>query len=230
MQSLGLTVGDFAQKFVTLVDKKRIQTAERHFNLRTKEARQAKRMQFKATCKKLTEKEGTSSISWVRKRDKQILTIGEHAYTTDARFNSIHLDKSDIWNLEIRDTREDDSGVYECQVNTEPKMSLEIQLNILGTRPLYIKSGSPVNLTCHVKEQVGTVFLLWYLNGRLLDVDEKKRLGIDVFTDFEPTTISRLFIAKLSESGNFICQPSYAKPANITLKVLNGEGNLFLQL
>ncbi|GFX59028.1 uncharacterized protein TNCV_3814621 [Trichonephila clavipes] len=60
MQSLGLTVGQFAHKFVTLVDIKRIQTAEVHFNLRTKEVRQAKRMQFKTTSKKLTEKEGTS--------------------------------------------------------------------------------------------------------------------------------------------------------------------------
>ncbi|GFW08859.1 uncharacterized protein TNCV_993761 [Trichonephila clavipes] len=48
-QSLGLTVGQFAHKFVTLVDIKRIQTAEVHFNLRTKEVRQAKRMQFKTT-------------------------------------------------------------------------------------------------------------------------------------------------------------------------------------
>ncbi|GFT99135.1 uncharacterized protein TNCV_3794841 [Trichonephila clavipes] len=61
MQSLGLTVGQFAHKFVTLVDIKRIQTAEVYiFNLRTKEVRQAKRMQFKTTRKKLTEKEGTS--------------------------------------------------------------------------------------------------------------------------------------------------------------------------
>ncbi|GFS77314.1 hypothetical protein TNCV_3758901 [Trichonephila clavipes] len=37
MQSLGLTVGQFAHKFVTLVDIKIIQTAEVHFNLRTKE-------------------------------------------------------------------------------------------------------------------------------------------------------------------------------------------------
>ncbi|GFW76772.1 hypothetical protein TNCV_58701 [Trichonephila clavipes] len=60
MQSLGLTVGQFAHKFVTLVDIKRNQTAEVHVNLRSKEVRQAKRIQFKTTCKKLTEKEETS--------------------------------------------------------------------------------------------------------------------------------------------------------------------------
>ncbi|GFS51125.1 uncharacterized protein TNCV_3532441 [Trichonephila clavipes] len=37
MQSLGLTVGQFAHKFVTLINIKRIQTAEVHFNLCTKE-------------------------------------------------------------------------------------------------------------------------------------------------------------------------------------------------
>ncbi|GFX65550.1 uncharacterized protein TNCV_5082861 [Trichonephila clavipes] len=41
MQSLGLIVGQFAHKFVTLVDIKRIQTAEVHYNLHTKEVRQA---------------------------------------------------------------------------------------------------------------------------------------------------------------------------------------------
>ncbi|GFU98513.1 hypothetical protein TNCV_3653441 [Trichonephila clavipes] len=38
MQSLGLTDCQFAHKSVTLIDIKRIQTAEVHFNLRTKEA------------------------------------------------------------------------------------------------------------------------------------------------------------------------------------------------
>ncbi|GFY78972.1 uncharacterized protein TNIN_238031 [Trichonephila inaurata madagascariensis] len=100
-----------------------------------------------------------------------------------------------------------------------------VEANISEGPVLYIKSGSPVNLTCYVKDQVGTVFLFWYHNGRVLDVDEKKHRGIDVFTDFGPkSTISRLFIAKakLSDSGNYSCQPSYAAPANITLQVLNG--------
>ncbi|GFU96841.1 transposable element Tc1 transposase [Trichonephila clavipes] len=66
MQSLGLTVGQFAHKFVTLVDIKRIQTAEVHFNLRTKEVRQAKRMQFKTTCRiigKLEEGRSVTSVA-----------------------------------------------------------------------------------------------------------------------------------------------------------------------
>ncbi|GFV48535.1 uncharacterized protein TNCV_5068201 [Trichonephila clavipes] len=62
MQSLGLTVGQFAHKFVTLVDIKIIQTAEIHFNLRTKEVRLAKRMQFKTTCILGTFSNGSSEL------------------------------------------------------------------------------------------------------------------------------------------------------------------------
>ncbi|GBM35724.1 hypothetical protein AVEN_58406-1 [Araneus ventricosus] len=175
---------------------------------------------------------GDKTVSWVRQRDLHILTVGKYTYTTDQRFTSIHMDNTDDWTLEIRDTRKKDSGIYECQVSTEPKMSLAIRLNIIVVEAyisegpiLYIKSGSPVNLTCHVKDQVGTVFLFWYHNGRVLDEGEKKHRGIEVFTEFGPTSISRLFIAKAkeSDSGNYSCQPSYAEPANITLQVLNGK-------
>ncbi|GFT69447.1 hypothetical protein NPIL_594331 [Nephila pilipes] len=39
MQSLSLTAGERMQSFATSMDLKRIQTADRHFNLRTKEVR-----------------------------------------------------------------------------------------------------------------------------------------------------------------------------------------------
>ncbi|CAL1297649.1 unnamed protein product [Larinioides sclopetarius] len=175
---------------------------------------------------------GDKTVSWVRQRDLHILTVGKYTYTSDQRFTSIHVDNSDDWTLQIRDTRKSDDGIYECQVSMEPKMSYSIQLNIIVVESyisegpiLYIKSGSPVNLTCHVKDQVGTVFLFWYHNGRVLDEGEKKQRGIEVFTEFGSSTVSRLYIAKAREtdSGNYSCQPSYSEPANITLQVLNGE-------
>ncbi|PRD25520.1 UNVERIFIED_CONTAM: hypothetical protein NCL1_40684 [Trichonephila clavipes] len=80
-------------------------------------------------------------VSWVRQKDLHILTVGKYTYTTDQRFTSIHLDNSDDWTLEIRDARKTDTGVYECQVSTEPKMSLGIQLNIIVVQqPMKAKS------------------------------------------------------------------------------------------
>lgn len=39
---------------------------------------------------------------------------------------------STIWTLQIKYPQLRDAGVYECQINTEPKMSLSYVLNVVG--------------------------------------------------------------------------------------------------
>ncbi|RLU23974.1 hypothetical protein DMN91_004182 [Ooceraea biroi] len=70
-------------------------------------------------------------VSWMRKRDMHILSAGISMYTSDLRFQVIHPDKSENWTLQIKSPQERDSGVYECQVSTEPKMSLNYSLNVI---------------------------------------------------------------------------------------------------
>lgn len=74
-------------------------------------------------------------MSWIRKRDLHILTAGILTYTSDQRFQVIRPDKSDNWTLQIKFPQKRDSGIYECQVNTEPKMSLAFRLNVIGKLP-----------------------------------------------------------------------------------------------
>lgn len=71
-------------------------------------------------------------VSWMRKRDMHILSAGTLMYTSDLRFQVIHPEKSENWTLQIKSPQERDSGVYECQVSTEPKMSLNYSLNVIG--------------------------------------------------------------------------------------------------
>lgn len=71
-------------------------------------------------------------VSWMRKRDMHILSAGILMYTSDLRFQVIHPEKSENWTLQIKSPQERDSGVYECQVSTEPKMSLNYSLNVVG--------------------------------------------------------------------------------------------------
>lgn len=52
-------------------------------------------------------------------------------------FSSVDLQvirSSDLenWTLQIKFSQARDSGIYECQVNTEPKMSMAFRLNIVG--------------------------------------------------------------------------------------------------
>lgn len=68
----------------------------------------------------------------MRKRDLHILTTNIYTYTGDQRFSVIHPPGSDDYDLRIEYTQPKDTGIYECQVNTEPKINLALHLKITG--------------------------------------------------------------------------------------------------
>ncbi|XP_069673548.1 zwei Ig domain protein zig-8-like [Periplaneta americana] len=185
---------------------------------------------------------GDKGVSWIRKRDLHILTAGILTYTSDARFQVIRPDKSDNWTLQIKFPQERDSGIYECQVNTEPKMSLAFRLNvieakarIMGPADLYVKTGSSVTLTCVISQgphDLGTVF--WYRGAAIIQqpvvlteqtasAQPQPRVRIDI--DWTDQLTSRLHISKArpADSGNYTCIPTIAEPASVNVHVINGE-------
>ncbi|KAG5873478.1 hypothetical protein JTB14_032530 [Gonioctena quinquepunctata] len=111
-------------------------------------------------------------VSWIRSKDLHILTSGRHTFSSDSRFQSVHTDSSgDFWGLRIRGVHVSDTGQYECQVNTEPKMSLAISLAVTvpgdhnlavsnskwvsralikGPSTVHVQNGSPVTFTCEI--------------------------------------------------------------------------------
>ncbi|XP_050296488.1 zwei Ig domain protein zig-8-like [Anthonomus grandis grandis] len=174
-------------------------------------------------------------VSWIRQRDLHILTVGIHSYTTDERFQVIrHPEPLSNWTLQIRFPQLRDSGMYECQVNTQPKMSVlykldvvEARAKILGPQELLAKEGSSVTLTCETMQgphELNTVF--WYQNDKLIDVaegDTSKRISFQ--NSWTNTLVSRLRIKKLNstDSGKYSCAPTAAQPADISLFVITGE-------
>uniref|UniRef100_A0A182P5I2 Ig-like domain-containing protein n=1 Tax=Anopheles epiroticus TaxID=199890 RepID=A0A182P5I2_9DIPT len=116
------------------------------------------------------ERLGDQDVAWIRQRDLHILTMGASTYTSDQRFQVIRPEGSVNWTLQIKYPQTRDSGVYECQINTEPKMSLSYVLNvielharILGPSDIFIKSGSEITMVCIIQQgphELGTVF--WY--------------------------------------------------------------------
>ena len=77
-------------------------------------------------------------VSWIRKNDLHILTMGTIVYTNDHRVRSVHPNTTDSidWNLDIQNADVHDSGVYECQVNTEPKKSKAYVLQVVSKSSL----------------------------------------------------------------------------------------------
>lgn len=123
---------------------------------------------------------GDKVVSWIRSRDLHILTFNDQAFSSDTRFGPQHTRGSDAWTLRLDNARRSDSGRYECQVNTEPKMMYAVQLSvrdpdkpdghdephsqqtrisyestaplaaIMGPREQRVSSGSTITLRCVV--------------------------------------------------------------------------------
>ncbi|XP_031623503.1 zwei Ig domain protein zig-8-like [Contarinia nasturtii] len=184
---------------------------------------------------------GDKSVSFIRKRDLHILTAGVLTYTSDERFQVIRTDRSDRWTLQIKFSQARDSGIYECQVNTEPKMSMAFRLNVVeakavipGPTDIYVKQGSEVVLTCIVSQGPHELGQIYWLRGKhMIDTKTSYHLN-DVFEYPDRITIStesadvlqsRLTISKarLTDSSNYSCMPTNAEGTSAIVHVINGE-------
>ena len=83
----------------------------------------------------------------MRKQDLHVLTTNIYTYTGDQRFSVIHTPGSDNWDLKIAYVQKRDRGIYECQVNTEPKLNFAILLHVIGK--LLLKIVFTINITLY---------------------------------------------------------------------------------
>ncbi|KAM8711316.1 hypothetical protein ACLKA7_000456 [Drosophila subpalustris] len=179
-----------------------------------------------------------SKVSWIRKRDLHILTAGSTTYTSDQRFQVLRPDNSANWTLQIKYPQPRDSGVYECQINTEPKMSLsytfnvvELKAEIYGPSDLMVKTGSDINLTCKIMQgphELGNIF--WYKGSEMLDSKNENDIDsslarIRVEDDWSDGLTSRLKIKRAmpGDTGNYTCVPTVAKTSSVYVHVIIGE-------
>ncbi|XP_045621125.1 protein amalgam isoform X2 [Procambarus clarkii] len=173
---------------------------------------------------------GDRAVTWIRKQDVHVLTVGLFTYTTDDRFTALHSEGSDDWTLRIASAQISDSGTYECQISTEPKMSrafklqvVEAEAHVVGPREIHMVSGSNINLTCSVTgSPEPPQYIYWYRGITLINYSS--RGGISVVTDKHSRT-SRLVVirATTADSGNYTCAPANAEPASVSVYILNGE-------
>ncbi|XP_014239153.1 hemicentin-1-like isoform X2 [Trichogramma pretiosum] len=173
------------------------------------------------------------TVSWMRKRDLHILTSSIYTFTGDGRFSVLHPETTDEWRLRIAYVQPRDAGIYECQINTEPKLMLPFLLRVEAAQAkirepedVYVKKGSTISLTCVVNvHSTPPSSVSWHHGASLVDFDSP-RGGISLETEkTESGTTSKLLVtqARLSDSGNYTCIPSNANPASVTVHVLNGE-------
>ncbi|XP_076059413.1 hemicentin-1-like [Oratosquilla oratoria] len=174
---------------------------------------------------------GNRVVTWMRQRDAHILTVGLFSYTTDQRFTALHAEGSGDWVLKITSAQVRDSGIYECQVSTEPKISKPFNLTVVdpvgvieGSRDIHTSSGNTINVSCttNVAEHV-PIPLYWFHNGRPLHLGNNKS-GITTMLGPGGRSL-RLVISKVQpwHSGNYTCVPEGATPISVSVYVLLGE-------
>ncbi|CAG2059742.1 unnamed protein product [Timema podura] len=91
----------------------------------------------------------------------------------------------------------------------------------LGGPDKFVKSGSLLRLTCVLRRSTeAPVYVFWYHEERMINYD----LGRGVKVRHARYS-SELVVAEAhkSDSGNYSCVPSNARPANINVHILNGE-------
>ncbi|XP_064106579.1 uncharacterized protein LOC135215611 isoform X2 [Macrobrachium nipponense] len=166
-------------------------------------------------------------VSWIRKRDYQLLTVGLHTHSSDDRFsiNYVHWD----WQLHIRYVQPRDAGAYECQVSSHPPTSLfvhlevvEAEAEILGAPEKHVKLGTILRLVCimhHTTEPLSYVF--WYRGTEMINYESDDGAGSVVVESDDHTSVLMVTRASRHHSGNYTCAPSNTKPASILVHVLN---------
>ena len=72
----------------------------------------------------------------MRSSDMSVLTVGGFVFSSDPRIGVVAPSRPGqlfgTWTLQIQKVGPRDAGEYQCQVNTEPKISLPVFLTVTG--------------------------------------------------------------------------------------------------
>lgn len=181
---------------------------------------------------------GDRTVSWIRKSTLHVLTSNVITFTGDSRFSCLHAELSDNWTLQIKYTQLRDQGEYQCQVNTEPKISMSFFLQVTEARAKIherdnekmVKMGSTIELNCTVESgdmvhQSMAVF--WYLNDFVLDWigQTGPGRGAMVVETRKKILTSSLVIekARKEHGGRYTCGPTLGISDNVTVHIIAGE-------
>ncbi|XP_067622378.1 limbic system-associated membrane protein isoform X2 [Eurosta solidaginis] len=127
-----------------------------------------------------------ATVSWIRRSDFQLLTVGLSTHSSDKRFLVEHTRHMGHWSLRIKSVRESDRGLYECQLSIHPTESIFIELKvveavaeIVGAPDLHIDEGSSMRLECRLRKATeNPAFVFWYHNNKMVNYDTQQGFSV----------------------------------------------------
>ncbi|XP_069161149.1 zwei Ig domain protein zig-8-like [Procambarus clarkii] len=173
------------------------------------------------------------SVSWIRQRDLHVISANELTFTSDDRFKVNIDNNTSSYTLEVAAALRNDSGVYECQVNTRPKLSRPVALNVQvpaaripGPSELFIRSGSTLVLSCTALLHPDAISKVDWLHNQTKLSIAGPRGGVSVHTERAGQLLSsKLSVVKVvtRDAGNYTCQPDTVNPASATVFIVDEE-------
>ncbi|XP_062541521.1 lachesin-like [Armigeres subalbatus] len=169
-------------------------------------------------------------VSWIRRKDYHLLTVGLTTYSSDERFSATHLQNSEDWTLQIKFVQDRDAGWYECQVSTHPPTSIFLELRvvearaeIVGPQVKYLTPDSTLKLICRVVQSTeASAFIFWYHNNRMINYDVERGINVSTEADFHYSELTISHAGK-EHSGNYTCVPSNSQPASVVVHIFKGD-------
>lgn len=140
-----------------------------------------------------------ATVSWIRRKDFQLLTVGLSTHSSDKRFLVEHTRHMGHWSLRIKSVRDSDRGLYECQLSIYPTESIFVELKvveavaeIVGAPDLHIDEGSSLRLECRLKKATeNPAFVFWYHNNKMVNYDAQEGFSV-TSTTMVDTDVTRV--------------------------------------
>ncbi|XP_069975042.1 cell adhesion molecule 1-like isoform X2 [Penaeus vannamei] len=167
-------------------------------------------------------------VTWLKREDDQLLTVGQQVYVAEKRFSAVHSDHTEAWELWVKDVQLEDAGQYECQLTTHPPVSFFFTLTVTqaeavisGPGVVHIEEGSHLAFECHVRyAPVPPVYIFWYHNGTMVNYGTQRALQAEHHNYTSSLKVARV---TASDAGTYTCEPHLATPANVTVHVVTGK-------
>ncbi|CAK9304547.1 unnamed protein product [Gordionus sp. m RMFG-2023] len=151
---------------------------------------------------------GDYTVSWIKIADSNgqkdfpnVLTSGGTRVTQDTRI-TIRSETNQQYTLEVRDINDEDSGVYQCQISTDPLIYKDVELTVLyppkivyTPSDIYSQEGSTVKLSCNATGSPKPKIYWMRLDNDILPMGGLKYLGYEMI----------LNNMQRSDRGAYIC-------------------------
>ncbi|KAJ8667041.1 hypothetical protein QAD02_008703 [Eretmocerus hayati] len=170
--------------------------------------------------------QGGGIVTWIRRKDRQLLTVGQNTHSVDKRFMIKHVNSD--WSLLINKVTHEDAGLYECQIATHPVQQYFVRLSITdaysiipGAPDLHVKQGSNLRLECKLMSATEPpLFVFWYRNSRMINYDLEP--GVKVGLN-KAGSILEVEKTQPTHGGNYTCSPNNAREAYVMVHVIEEE-------